>query len=165
MGKKEPFFAIAKVSAGRRIHLPAAWSRLIPELRGAGVDVWLTVLQPGRYRVLFKSALNGNEIWEDWQRAVDESTSKSRDPFQVLSSVAALAPARLIPTRFTWKSAPGAGWRLSVPMDLPPRPVRKGEHVYLILCQGFLEFWTTEEVERASSASIIEAFNELRESE
>jgi hypothetical protein len=134
-----------------RLRLPTGFSETQSWLAGAGqVDAWLYVIEPGRYRLLSEADVDHSNALK---RAIQRITTPQRpdpnaDPFEAESSELASVGALAIRVKISY--ADRVGWRVNIPTHSYAIASLAGERgFFLLLSEGYIEFWTTEVLTKA----------------
>jgi hypothetical protein len=123
-----------------RIAIPARYSKRILWLSDSKpLNVWLLMLQPGRFRLLSDGEVTANEEINAIKSLIVDGPEISGISATVFDSPErAVLIGRLIPT--TLSQSLSSGWRLSIPRRVAPRD----QTLVLLFSQGRLEIWLLE---------------------
>ena len=134
-----------------RLRLPAGFSETQSWLADVGqVGAWLYVIEPGRYRLLSEADVDrSNALKRAIQRmATPQRPDPNADPFEAETSDLASVSALAIRVKLSY--ADRVGWRVNIPTHSYPIASLVGERgFFLLLSEGYLEFWTIEVLTKA----------------
>jgi hypothetical protein len=145
----EPTFAA--VDKYGRLRLPADFAETLRWLRnGQQVVAWLYVIEPGRYRLLCEADVErSSALKRTIQRMNDaQRPDPNEDPFEAEGPELAAVGALTIRVKLSFTQR--VGWRVNIPTHSYPIASLAGERgFFLLLSEGYLEFWTFEVLTRA----------------
>lgn len=147
---KVPLVETIQVGMDNRVSIPKHFSDRLEWIKGAEVQAWLLLIEPGRYRLLSEEDVQSDPQLDPIRLLIiqEKQTTTTPASYAERSSDAAIV-ARLFPITIklhtgSWRLPFAEEWRALAPPDSSPRSIS-----FLFTPEGFLEIWYTDVLRRA----------------
>ncbi len=140
----------ASVDSSGKINLPVHMADRLPwRSATSGVEAWLFVIQPGRYRLITVADVERSASFRVISDRITNTDppNESADPWEAEGSVYAGSSARLVPVSLSFTKGPG--WRLFLSKQSYPMVSLGSEgRVFALFSEGYLELWSPDLLNR-----------------